>query len=56
MTKRYFNFRMGETENDQGAKVICWVGELLSQVRAGLHQNHQATIEPLEEIGVGNIG
>ena len=26
---------MGETENDQGTKVVPWVGELLSQVRAG---------------------
>ena len=47
---------MGETENDQGAKVVFWVGEFLSQVHAGLRQNRQAIIGPLEEIGVGNMG
>ena len=47
---------MGETENDQGAKVVPWIGELLSQVRTRLRQNRQAIIGPLEEIGVGNLG
>ena len=32
------DFRMGETQNDQGAKVVPWIGELLSQVRAGLRK------------------
>ena len=45
-----------ETENNQGAKVVPWIGELLSQVRVGLLQNRQAIIGPLEEIGVGNLG
>ena len=46
---------MREIENDQGAKVVLWVGELLLQVRARLRQNRQAVIGPLEEIGVRNI-
>ena len=45
-----------KTENDQGTKVAPRVGELLSQVRAGLCQNRQAIIGPLEEIGVENMG
>ena len=47
---------MGETKNNQGAKVVIWVGELLTQVRVGLCQNRQAIIGTLEEIGVENIG
>ena len=50
MTKSKNDSGVGETENDQGAKVVPWVGELLSQVRAGLRQNCQAIIGPLEEI------
>ena len=37
---------MRKTKNDQGAKVIPWVGELLSQVRVGLRQ----TATPLSNI------
>ena len=45
-----------KTKNDQGTKVVPWVGQLLLQVRAGLRQNRQAIIRPLEEIGIGNLG
>ena len=47
---------MGKTKNDQGAKVVLWVDELLLQVHAGFFQNRQAVIGPLEKIGVENMG
>ena len=40
----------------KGLRSFLGLGELLSQVRAGLRQNRQAIIGPLEEIGVENLG
>ena len=51
----YRAFNKVTVKNDQGAKFVPWVGELLLQVRAGLRQNRQVVIGPLEEIGVENM-